>query len=372
LSRVRLLHTADVHLGGTFGFLGRRGREQRLQLKKTFARVIDLALTSQVDALLVAGDLFDNPNPTPDVAGEVIYQLGRLEKEGIWTFITPGTHDRIQERYVYGGKEFGDLARLHIFKERRFEPFAIPDLDLTVYGRATAGEGKDVLRDLKVGKDTRWQVGILHASFLLPGKVERDEMLVSAESVSNCGLDYLALGHWHSPGDYSQGKVTAYYSGSPEPIDMGKGEDGVVLLVELEEGSAVQVNPIPVGTRRMLRIEIDASELAGPSALYTYLRRMADPDLSVEARVKGLHGEDWSVFDWDKMEEEITPLFFHFRLEAFPAHASSYDIDAFPEKTVMGRFVRLAREEIASREGEEALLAEEALRLGLAHLQERY
>jgi DNA repair protein SbcD/Mre11 len=372
LSVVRLLHTADVHLGATFGFLGRRGREQRQQLKKTFARVIDLALSSQVDVLLIAGDLFDNPNPSPDIVGEVVYQLSRLEKEGIWTLITPGTHDRIQEGSVYEGKDFAELSNLHVFKEGRFTSFELGALGLVIYGRATTGEGKDVLKYLEASQDPGWKVGMLHASLLLPGKVERDEMLVSAESIAACGLDYLALGHWHSAADYGQGGVAAYYSGPPEPIDMGKGEEGVAILIELEDGSPPRVNPVAVGSRRMLRIEIDASELAGPSALYTYLRQMADPDLIVEARVRGVYGEDWFAFDWDKMEEEINALFFHFRMDVFPAPVSSYRVEAFPEKTVMGRFLRLAQEEIVKREGDEALVAEEALRLGLAHLQKRY
>ena len=96
MAGLRLLHTADVHLGAPFGFLGRRGREQRDQLKATFSRVIDLALTSQVDALLIAGDLFDSAYPQPGLVGEVVYQLRRLDGEGIWTFIVPGTHDRLQ------------------------------------------------------------------------------------------------------------------------------------------------------------------------------------------------------------------------------------------------------------------------------------
>ncbi|OFW70199.1 MAG: hypothetical protein A2V52_04715 [Actinobacteria bacterium RBG_19FT_COMBO_54_7] len=371
MSGLRLLHTADVHLGAGFGFLGRRGREQRLQLKKTFARVIDLAITSQVDVLLISGDLFDSAYPPPDIVGEVVYQFGRLEKEGIWSFIAPGTHDRLQEGCVYEGKDFDEFAYLHIFKEKEFAPFDLKTLGLRVYGRATADEGRDVLKDFCAEEDSVWNVGMLHTSFLLPGKVERDEMLISSDSIARSGLHYLALGHWHTAADYSQGGVTAYYSGPPEPLDVGKGAEGTVLLVELEEGSPARVNPITTGTRRMLRLDVDATDLAGPAALYTYLRQMADPDLALEARVGGICGEEWADFDWDKMEEEVTPLFFHFRLEASPADLTRYDIESFPEKTVMGRFLRLAEDEIARREGGEALIAEEALRLGLAHLSKR-
>jgi len=371
MAGLRLLHTADVHLGAPFGFLGRRGREQRDQLKATFSRVVDLAMTSQVDALLIAGDLFDSAYPQPALVGEVIYQLQRLDSEGIWTLITPGTHDRLQPGGVYEKDEFSNLAHVHIFRDREMTPRSINRLDLDVYGMAVNREGKDVLTGFRAGDAARWRVGMLHASFMLPGKVERDEMLVSAESVAGSNLHYLALGHWHTHGDYSQDNTPAFYSGAPEPLDIGKGEDGTVLLVELEEGSPARVKPIPVGRRRMSRLELDTSEIGGPAELYAYLRRMADRDLVLEVRLKGMWGDDWAACDWDRLEDELAPLFFQLRLVISPAGITAQDVETYPERTVIGSFVRIAREEMEGKEGEELLLAEEAFRLGLAHLAGR-
>jgi DNA repair exonuclease SbcCD nuclease subunit len=371
MAGLRLLHTADVHLGAAFGFLGRRGREHRDQLKATFSRVVDLALTSQVDALLIAGDLFDTAYPHPGLVGEVIFQLQRLDSEGIWTLITPGTHDRLQPGGVYDGREFSALAHVHIFRDREMAPYLLNGLDLDVYGMAASREGKDALRGFRAGDAARWRVGMLHASFLLPGKVEHDETLVSAESVAGSNLHYLALGHWHSQGDYSQGSTPAFFSGPPEPLDMGKDEEGSVLLVELEEGSPARVKPIPVGRRRLSRMDLDVGEIGGPAELYAYLRRMADRDLALEVRLKGLWGEDWVACDWDRLEDELSPLFFHLRLVISPVELTGQDVEAYPEKTVIGRFIRIAREEMAGKDGEELLVAEEALRLGLAHLAGR-
>lgn len=371
MAGLRLLHTADVHLGAPFGFLGRRGREQRSQIGSTFSGVVDLALTSQVDAVLIAGDLFDTAYPDVAAAGEVLYQFRRLDAEAVWMLVVPGTHDRLEPGGVYDGKEFAALAHLHVFREKEITPFRIDSLGLTVYGRATAVEGRDVLAGFHALNDTLWHVGMLHASFTVPGRIEKDEMMVTGESISRSGLDYLALGHWHNLSDYSQGGVPAFYSGSPEPLEMGKGEEGRVLLVDLEEGSPPRIRPIAVGRRRLQRAELAAHALGGPAELYACLRRMADRDLALDVRVSGVWGEEWAGFDREKMEEDLSPLFFHFRLEAETGELSGRDIEAFPEKTVIGRFVRLARREIARRQGEDALVAEEALRLGLAHLAGR-
>jgi len=371
MAGLRLLHTADVHLGAPFAFLGKRGREQREQLKATFSRVVDLALTSQVDALLIAGDLFDSAYPHPGLVGEVIYQLRRLDSQGIWTLISPGTHDRPQPGGVYEGAEFSSLQHLHVFRDREMTPFSIGGLDLDVYGMAAGGEGKDVLAGFHAADRSRWRVGVLHASFVLPGKVERDEMLVSAESVAGSKLHYLALGHWHTLGDYSGGNTAAFFSGSPEALEMGAGEEGKVLMVELEEGSPPAVKPITVGRRRMSRLELDASETGGPAELYAYLRRLADRDLALEIRLRGLWGEEWVICDWDGLEEELAPLFFHLRLEASPTGLEQHDLESYAERTVIGRFIRIAREEMEGLDGEELLLAEEALRLGLSYLTGR-
>jgi DNA repair exonuclease SbcCD nuclease subunit len=262
-------------MGAGFGFLGRSGKEHRAQLKATFSKVIDLALTSEVDALLIAGDLFDSAYPQPGLVREVLYQLKRLDTVGIWTLIVPGTHDRLLPGGVYENKEFSSLPHVHIFKEREMTPFRLDRLDLAVYGRATYQEAGDVLENFRVSPDARWHVGLLHASLTIPGKVERDEMMVSGESIARSGLHYLALGHWHSMGNYGKGDVNACYSGSPEPLEMGKGEAGRVLMVDFEEGAPVRVKPIAVGRRRLLRMTFDAGELGGPNRARVWRLYMA-------------------------------------------------------------------------------------------------
>ncbi|MDY6796337.1 MAG: DNA repair exonuclease [Actinomycetota bacterium] len=368
MAGLRFLHTADVHLGAAFRFLGTRGKEQRAQLKSTFSRVVDLALTSEVDAVLIAGDLFETAYPHSALVGEVIYQLGRLNAEGIWIFIVPGTHDRIVPGCVYESDDLAGLSHLHIFMDREMSPLYIEGLDLTVYGRATCAEHGDVLEGFHAHNGSRWRVGMLHASFFIPGKVEDDEMIVTEESISSSGLDYLALGHWHDTADYSRGGVPVFYSGSPESLEMGRGEVGKVVLVDLEEGCDAAVKYVPVGRRRLLRMELDAADVGDPSQLYAVLRRKADQDLGLEVQVKNAWGEEWSECDWDGLEEELASLFFHLVLEPVPGGLTRQDVQAYPEKTVVGRFVRMASSEMSGLEGRDAKVAEEALRLGLCYI----
>jgi DNA repair exonuclease SbcCD nuclease subunit len=56
---VKILHTADVHLGREYAFLRERGKEYRNQLLQTFERVLELAIDENVSLVLIAGDFFD-------------------------------------------------------------------------------------------------------------------------------------------------------------------------------------------------------------------------------------------------------------------------------------------------------------------------
>jgi exonuclease SbcD len=56
---VKILHTADIHLGAKFSGLGNKATSQREQLRTTFKNVIATAVNERVNIVLIAGDLFD-------------------------------------------------------------------------------------------------------------------------------------------------------------------------------------------------------------------------------------------------------------------------------------------------------------------------
>src|SRR5205814_8638251 len=57
---LRLLHTADVHLGARHTDLGEQAAAQRERQFAAFRTAVDLAITEKVDVVLIAGDLFDS------------------------------------------------------------------------------------------------------------------------------------------------------------------------------------------------------------------------------------------------------------------------------------------------------------------------
>lgn len=81
--------TADVHLGHKlYNF-----PELERDFNDNFARICSVAITHQVDYLVVAGDLFDDNNPRPDIVSWVRQQSDRLKKENIELVGLAGDHD---------------------------------------------------------------------------------------------------------------------------------------------------------------------------------------------------------------------------------------------------------------------------------------
>jgi DNA repair exonuclease SbcCD nuclease subunit len=369
---VRLLHTADVHLGATFKVLGERGRDQARQVRDTFARAIGLALEERVHAVLIAGDLFDSPPAARAQAAFVSEQLARLGEARIPVCAIAGNHDALGEgsRGLWQALAarhphltvFGPDPQVRVF----------PDCDLAVVGRSVASrlEASSPLAGFPPARPARFVVGLAHGSVQRPDLPARFGT-IAPEDIARAGVDYLALGDWHSPTDVSSGGVTAWYSGAPEMIDLGEGNPGHVLLVTLPEPGRADVEVRRVGRRRVERLVLDLGTSGGAEGVLQTIRRSAGPDVALVVTLTGLVGVADRI-SVEALREELEREFFRLEIrDESHLRPEAVDPDRYPENTVLGRFVRRMREEIARREGEERSLAEEALLYGVGLLEER-
>ena len=65
---LKILHTADIHLGTKFSGLGNKGNLQREQLRATLKNVMATAINQEANIVLIAGDLFDaNQQPQRNI-----------------------------------------------------------------------------------------------------------------------------------------------------------------------------------------------------------------------------------------------------------------------------------------------------------------
>jgi DNA repair exonuclease SbcCD nuclease subunit len=365
---IKILHTADVHLGREFPSLREKGADYRRQLLTTFGLTMDLALRQNVSLVLIAGDLFDSNAVLGAPVRTALASFKRLEAAGIRVCVLPGTHDRYSEDCIY---RFIDLpSNVTVLTPQRLSQ-TYADLDLTVYGRAFDGkmDGTSALQGLSLSGDTKLHVGMAHCSLRIDGAVDKETMLVDKAEIAGSRLDYLALGHWHSFRDCSQGATKAFYCGSPEPIDMDQKGAGSAALVTIHDRSMVDVERMRVGSKVFDEIRINVELVRSVEDIAHIISAKADPNLILEAALEGIPNLDHEV-DPHELEEELGRLFFCLRVtDHTNERLDDVPTEDYPQDTVAGRFIRSMEAKMTQCPADDKGIYAEALRLGFALIQ---
>lgn len=357
---LRLLHTADVHLGARHADLGDRAATQRERQFAAFVATIDLALVEKVDLVLIAGDLFDsNVQPRRSVE-RAAAQLKRLVDARIRAVIAPGTHDVYDRASIYRAYDLPALSGavgsdLVTVLDPDHPEIHLKPLDVIVHGRCFPTKRAPVspLQGLDLSKDDRaaWHVGLLHASIAIEGKTDRDEVVITTDEIAASHLDYLALGHWHSPSKGKAGRTTYAYSGAPEPIALDQDRAGNVLLVELDAQDGrkrVRIEERKVGKTRFERVQVDAAKVRSQPGLISTLAEKSDPDLVLDAVLIGIRPDELDVHV-EEVEAELADRFLKVRVRDRSVAPLPDGVMASPD-TVLGAFIRDLEARIAEVE----------------------
>ena len=376
---LRLLHTADVHLGARHADLGEHATALRERQFAAFVATVDLAIAENVDLRLVAGDLFDSNTQPKRSVERVATELKRLVKASIRTVIIPGTHDVYDRSSIYRVHDLKALAGST--PDDDYVTVLTPDrpdvhlasCDAVVHGRVfpTKRAPHSPLEGLDAEADerARWKIGLVHGSIAIPDRTAGDEVVVTKEEIAASGLHYLALGHWHSAQQGKAGSVSWAYSGAPEPVAVDQDRAGKVLLVRLDRAGSsttVTVEERTVGRTRFERVEIDAATVTSQPALIERLGTSADPDLVLDVRLTGVRADELDL-DLDEIEAALKPSFLRVRLRDASAAALT-EGSLPPPDTIAGAFIRDVEGRIAELEAadrtDEAAELRDVLRLG--------
>jgi len=364
---LKILHTADIHLGAKFASLENKGASQREQLRATFKNVIATAIAESVNIVLIAGDLFDSNQQPQRNVDLVIEQFNLLGSNSIPVCLIPGTHDSLDSSSIYRKVDFeGKCPNLKIFTDENISCKEYPSLDLTVYGKPNLSNRSSVspLKGLRRSTSSKFHIGMAHGSLYIPEKIAQDDHVFRLEEVQASGMDYLALGHWHRIYRCPT-ESPAWYSGPPEWIP-GQTEKGVVLLVNLSPTGEVEVEPKKLGLRDYNEVEIDMNDIQDLAMLKSRISEGAGQNLIGKVTLKGLREVEFIV-NPDDLESELGERFFHLRV-VDKSHPKSAEVTEGEERLIASRFIRLMKGQIESLEGEEKEIAENALQYGIALL----
>ena len=225
--------------------------------RQAFSSIIDLCLDERVDALLIAGDLYDGEQTSMKTARFLAGELGRLAKADIRTFIIRGNHDalsRITRELVLPDlvKLFGGRAE-HVLIDRGpgEKPVAIHGLS---FAQATAPES--LLPKYRPAIPDTINIGMMHTSL---GGAEGHDVYApcSPADLIATGFDYWALGHIHKRSAI-ENRGAIVMPGMPQGRDINEDGPKSVTLVSIADDGAVNLEERPTSRAEFARVGIDA------------------------------------------------------------------------------------------------------------------
>lgn len=274
---MKILHLGDLHIGKSLGEFNLI-EDQRFILDQ----ILDVAGKRSVDAVLIAGDVYDKSIPSEDAVSLFDYFICQLAKRKIKTFVISGNHDS-DERLNFGSSLFeanelyisakyegvlykqeleDEYGKINVYllpfvKASQVKHF-FPDEEIDSYDKAV----RTVLDHAKINKKER---NILAAHQFVAGHGEEPIMGGSeSAAVLNVGLverigadcfrnfDYVALGHIHSP--QKVGREEVRYSGSPLKYSLSEvANDKSFPIITLGKKGDVSVELVKLKPLRDLR-----------------------------------------------------------------------------------------------------------------------
>jgi len=289
----------------------------------------------------------------------VAAELSRLVRAGIRAVIIPGTHDVYDGASIYRSYDLANMARATsdwiVVLTPYLPDIVFPQLDAVIYGRVfdTKRSPRSPLAGLDARSDTRarWKIGMVHGALSIPGRTDADQVVFTEDEIARSGLDYLALGHWHSALEGRAGTVTYAYSGAPEPVAVDQDGAGQVLLVtfdDREDRRAVTIEARRVGQTRSEKLDLDVSTIHSQPDLIDIIGRHTDANLVLDVRLTGLYPDELDL-DLDEIERALGPSFLRVRVRDVSIPAAPDGMIAPPD-TVIGAFIRTVEQRIAEIE----------------------
>lgn len=296
---MRFLHTSDWHVGKTL-----KGRSRLDEQREVLREIVGIARAEQVDAVLVAGDLYDSAAPGAAAQQLVVGALLALADTGARVIAIAGNHDHAASLDAYrplaehagitlvGAVRPADRGGVVRFEARSTgEPvnvavlpfvsqrYAVRAAELVAHTPAENAASYDQLvRDVLGTLTTAFTddaVNLVMAHLTVTGGAfgggERAAQSIFEyhvpATVFPAEAHYVALGHLHRRQSLPA-PCPVHYCGAPLAVDFGEQDNAcVVCLVEAAPGVPAKVRDVPINAGRRLRTVrgsvAELAELAG-------------------------------------------------------------------------------------------------------------
>lgn len=257
----RFLHTADVHLDSPLKSLALRDPEIADLIgnatRQAFVGMVDLCLDEHLDAMMIAGDLYDGAFRSMKTALFFGLQMQRLAEADIKVFVIRGNHDA--ESKITRHLSVPD--NVHVF-DGRGNAVPIDGHDVVVHGVSFAEPHApdSLLGKFKAPVPGAVNIGVLHTS--LAGSEGHDTYApCSLADLTGHGFDYWGLGHIHKRQIHADGPVHVVMPGMPQGRDIGEAGPKSATLVTIADDGKITVEERRTSIAEFAHIDVDLTAL---------------------------------------------------------------------------------------------------------------
>ena len=274
---MKLLHLGDLHLGKSLGEF-----DLIEDQKYILNQILDLIVQESVDAVLIAGDVYDKSIPSEAATRLLDTFLSQLAAKNVKTFMISGNHDS-DDRLNYGSKLFvSNQIYISAVYDGHLNQYVINDGETEVhvyllpfvkasqvkhyFPEAEIATYEDAVRVIIETADiNKEKCNVLVAHQFVAGKGE-DPALGGSEGAGtqsvglvekigyNCfdKFDYVALGHIHSPQRVGRDEVR--YSGSPLKYSLSEvNNEKSVPIITISGTKDISIDLFPLKPMRNMR-----------------------------------------------------------------------------------------------------------------------
>jgi len=342
---MKFLHTADWQIGmraAHVGAVGSRVRQERLEAGR---RVMQCARDHGTEFVLVAGDTFEDNAVDRVLIQKVADILADFPGP---VYLIPGNHDHVVPGSVWNHPAWSSRPNLHVLTENA--PVAIPGGTLYPCPLFEKHASADPTTWIDARQSEGITIGLAHGTVEGVSR-EVPDFPIARDAAARAGLDYLALGHWHSTATFAddRGHPRMAYAGAHETTKFGERDSGNALLVEIDQrGGEPRLTTLRTGG---LRWESREEAIRGPGELARLCREIDALEHSQETLLDlRLHGilEPEERQELGRIEELVAARFLFGRIDAsglLPRAEDDRWLASLPEgplREAAGRLQRLS------------------------------
>jgi len=261
---LKILHTADLHLGMTFRNrnYSEEVREQLTEARfNTLERLVERANEEKCGLFVIAGDLFHRVNVASDIIERTCDLLSRFRG---CLAILPGNHDHYEP---YGSLwiELKNKAaeELLLLTEQQVYPLNDYGIDAVIYpATCTAKHSPENrlgwIKNLGEKPEARWHIGVAHGAVKgISPDFENQYYPMEENELVSTGMDIWCLGHTHVryPDREQVEKAPFLYCGTPEPDGFDCRHGGYAWIIEVDEHGDSFSQSIETGSFRFYEMK---------------------------------------------------------------------------------------------------------------------